>query len=257
MSWRRGWVSTPWASMFRDAFVLQREATPVLYVSTVMDARHHSTGEGKTMSGIASLYGIPDGLLEFVNVGFLEIFSENPENGSIRFCIPSMRERDCDGNTLTYSLKWSRTPFETDRGYRANFELVIRHEEADYDYVELLETTGALIAWLTGATRFVRRKRVDTPIPTPEELADAFSAVLNAQLPPKTIAEINRRNASGDPSHCATHEFCDAEQAMVDALWSFGVHFEPEVEILNLVQDAWRVAKARSFAMKATIAPPE
>lgn len=84
--------------------------------------------------------------------------------------------------------------------------------------------------------------------PTPEQLSDEFCRILNERLTPEQIKEINRRNAvSENPACCASHDFCDANQAMIDALEVFGIEFDPETPT-DLINAAWGIAQKRGFA---------
>jgi len=84
------------------------------------------------------------------------------------------------------------------------------------------------------------------------QLANAFSKVLNEWLSTEDISEINRRNST--PEYyvfelCATHDFCDPNQAMIDAYKSiFGR--EPSVQNKKdneLINKAWDLAKKAGF----------
>lgn len=82
--------------------------------------------------------------------------------------------------------------------------------------------------------------------PTTKELCDKFCRILNEWLPPQSIAEINRLNDSPEyEGCCATHDFCDPNQAMADALEEFGLHFDPKM--CDLINEAWELAKQRGF----------
>lgn len=81
---------------------------------------------------------------------------------------------------------------------------------------------------------------------TPEQLADTFSAVLHRWLTPEAIAEINRLNAeSADAAICHSHDFCDANQAMIDALAEHQIEWSTDCN--DLVDAAWDIAKANEF----------
>jgi len=74
-----------------------------------------------------------------------------------------------------------------------------------------------------------------------------LSAVLNERLGPSEIREINRRNALQEfTGGCASHDFCDPNEAMADALAEFGIEFHPD--LCDLVNLAWDLAKERQFA---------
>ena len=87
----------------------------------------------------------------------------------------------------------------------------------------------------------------------PLELAKAFCAQLLKSLPNPfdNLAEINHRNAvfeaDGDHSTCATHDFCDANQVMLDAIESIcGVadyHFAQN----EMINAAWDIARKARF----------
>ncbi len=85
-------------------------------------------------------------------------------------------------------------------------------------------------------------------LPAPEVVAAEFCSVLHRWLDPATITEINRRNATPEYGmSCATHDFCDANQAMIDALHSFGLEFDHH--LMALINAAWHLARERQFAI--------
>lgn len=211
------------------------------------------------MQHMQDTYGIPADLMAYVNVGLLEVVSENPNERTIEFHIPSMRERDTEGRTTSYSLTWINPKFnaqfcrhyEQQPGDAPNFELVMDIEDIGDDFVEPVQTVDELVGWLDGASAHVHRRKTGTPLPTPEELADAFCSIITSWLPVETVAEINRRNALPEYAGCcASHDFCDPNQAMIDAMWTFGVAFEPANDGMKLIDDAWEIAKQRGFATR-------
>ena len=87
-------------------------------------------------------------------------------------------------------------------------------------------------------------------LPTASDLSVEFCRILNDWLDAETIARINRLNKSSEyQGCCATHDFCDPNQAMVDALENFGMPFHPE--LCDLINDAWDLARARGFQISA------
>lgn len=85
--------------------------------------------------------------------------------------------------------------------------------------------------------------------PSIEELSAEFSRILNEWLGPKRIREINRRNALPEYANCcASHDFCDSNQAMIEALETFGIEFHPD-RCIDLVDAAWDHAQKRQFAL--------
>lgn len=60
--------------------------------------------------------------------------------------------------------------------------------------------------------------------PTVEMLANAFSRILRKELTESIINEIIRRNREeNNPNVCHTHDFCDSNVIMDDALATLGV----------------------------------
>lgn len=83
----------------------------------------------------------------------------------------------------------------------------------------------------------------------PRKLAAAFADNVAAYLGPDELAEANRRNAEETrPDVCHTHDFCDANVLMLEAMESQGIEFDPssgpQADFCNA---AWRLAKAAGF----------
>lgn len=87
-------------------------------------------------------------------------------------------------------------------------------------------------------------------IQTTEQLAAKFSEVLRRWLKPKQLEKINRLNRhETNKSICHSHDFCDANQAMLDAMEALGMSdFNPSDEsLMELINAAWDMAKAAGF----------
>ncbi len=94
-----------------------------------------------------------------------------------------------------------------------------------------------------------------------QKLATEFCRTLRHWLTPEELAEAVRLNAAEtDPGICHTHDFCDANQAMLDAFASvvgrswrdaepIGDNTEPAEWGLDdaLIDAAWDIAKAARF----------
>lgn len=83
----------------------------------------------------------------------------------------------------------------------------------------------------------------------PESLAIAFAEKLASWLTPEQFAEIRRRNASPEykgTGACASHDFCDANEAMLQALEGLandGTDSPRDGELdIALFNEAWRIA---------------
>jgi len=80
----------------------------------------------------------------------------------------------------------------------------------------------------------------------PEQLSEEFCRILNEWLDNDAMCEINRRNSLADyEGCCASHDFCDPNQAMAEALETFGIQFHPD--LCELINEAWDIAKSHRF----------
>lgn len=81
--------------------------------------------------------------------------------------------------------------------------------------------------------------------PTNEQIAAAFSAELRLQLNAGEFVEMLARNAAEtDPAICHSHDFCDANQVMIDALAKLGIEWDVDVD----TDTPWALAKKCGFA---------
>lgn len=79
-----------------------------------------------------------------------------------------------------------------------------------------------------------------------QQLALEFCQVLRRWLTPEEMAEVVLRNHNSQyQGACATHDFCDANMAMLEAANNVGVD-EEDYETWNR---AWDIAKEADFAL--------
>ena len=85
------------------------------------------------------------------------------------------------------------------------------------------------------------------------ELSNKFSELLYNGLGKKIINEIVEKNKV-DIIHCASHEYCDSNQYMIDALdYLFGTDWNLSDErITNLVNDSWEFSITNEFKQTTT-----
>lgn len=88
--------------------------------------------------------------------------------------------------------------------------------------------------------------------PSPVGLARWFCRKLTETLTAEHLADAVRLNAAaraaGDLSVCHSHDHCDANQVMLDAMALYGLDFDPNDEKLTaLINSAWDIAKAADF----------
>jgi hypothetical protein len=92
--------------------------------------------------------------------------------------------------------------------------------------------------------------KIDTELPLPELLGREFAGVLRSWLTPTQMAQVLRSNAQPEnKAVCASHDYCDANQAMLDA---FTRVFKVEMDLSDedcttLWGTAWDLAKASEF----------
>lgn len=85
-----------------------------------------------------------------------------------------------------------------------------------------------------------------TSMVTADDLASEFCRILRDWLTSDELAEIDRRNSLPEYSGCcASHDFCDPNQAMADALSVFGLAFD--TEMCDLINAAWSIASSNGF----------
>lgn len=100
------------------------------------------------------------------------------------------------------------------------------------------------------------------PTPTATALAEEFAARLYVSIGAKAFDEVIRRNNehAGD-SACASHDFCDANMVMLDAVQAL----DPEADVDDILQgddwiarwnEAWDIAKASGFSEFLTSSTP-
>lgn len=78
-----------------------------------------------------------------------------------------------------------------------------------------------------------------------QSVADRFNLILKDWLTIRQLAEVRRRNRTPDyTSACATHDFCDANMAMAQAIEeATGRPVDPEGDT-DLINRAWDQARA-------------
>lgn len=88
-------------------------------------------------------------------------------------------------------------------------------------------------------------------LPDCGELSSIFSSILRRWIG-ENMEEVRRRNKTEEyitKGCCATHDFCDANQAMLNALALFGItEYDCTDEALGkLIDEAWAMSKGYEF----------
>lgn len=123
------------------------------------------------------------------------------------------------------------------------------------DTVEALHMAGAAhteaSAILSATIEALDRREFSSLLPDVERLAHEFASIVSGWLSSEERRAVLARNADPDqvPGVCATHDFCDPNQAMLDA-WEkvaareHDLHSDREVSIVNR---AWTLARKNQF----------
>lgn len=85
---------------------------------------------------------------------------------------------------------------------------------------------------------------------TPACLARWFSTILREWIEPHDMKEVIRRNKTPDyaSGSCASHDLCDANQAMLNALETVGLEWHGADDPLDpLIAAAWSIARRAEF----------
>lgn len=100
-----------------------------------------------------------------------------------------------------------------------------------------------------------------TTIPTPRQVADQFKTVLREWLTADQLASVDQTNNRRADAPCATHDYCDANMAMLEALTRiYPTRTEDDLcdelcmgqtELLANVNDGWTLAKIEGFHPQA------
>ena len=86
---------------------------------------------------------------------------------------------------------------------------------------------------------------MQTTKPQHVQLAEKFTELLRATLTPSEFAEMANANANEtDAGICHTHDYCDANQVMLDAMSALGIGYTDEN---TLWSDAWLHARHELF----------
>ena len=84
-----------------------------------------------------------------------------------------------------------------------------------------------------------------TTKPVHVKLAEKFTELLRATLTDAEWLELIDANANeSDPAVCHSHDYCDANQTMLDAMSALGVEYNDESTIWS---DAWLHARLELF----------
>jgi hypothetical protein len=91
-------------------------------------------------------------------------------------------------------------------------------------------------------------------LPSPEELCSAFIAELRQSLSSDDLETIVERNKENGPETCASHDFCDPNQCMLEAWEKLGHALDlSDHEQLSLTDQAWTLARLREFSATAPV----
>jgi hypothetical protein len=91
---------------------------------------------------------------------------------------------------------------------------------------------------------------------TSDQLAESFANTIKEWLDPEEMEKViarNEINIRENNGCCATHDFCDANMAMVEALSKHSLIWEMADEVQQqLINEAWNKAKQNKFWYEAS-----
>lgn len=91
----------------------------------------------------------------------------------------------------------------------------------------------------------MRTRNFDSKIPA---LARAFADNVLAALGKDKVDKVVSINSASHPDTCATHDFCDSNVMMLEAMESIGIAFDPaDADQADLINRAWTLAKVWGF----------
>jgi hypothetical protein len=88
---------------------------------------------------------------------------------------------------------------------------------------------------------------------TAYELAAKFADRIERTLSTGEFDDMLTRNAAEtNPAICHTHDFCDANQVMIDVLTLCDIEYNPQDDgQRELIDSAWRIAKGEDFHVES------
>ena len=101
----------------------------------------------------------------------------------------------------------------------------------------------------TTITSAVTSKQLD---PKPFRLAEEFADIIRNELTDDELVLVNERNATNkyDKLSCATHDFIDPNQSMLDAMESLNIEVDLDSDKqIKLINEAWWMAKESNFTL--------
>lgn len=116
------------------------------------------------------------------------------------------------------------------------------------EYQKRFEAEGYTFDWgLDGEAINLRKLTVVTPT----ELAKEFSRLIREKLKPADMGKVIALSKSGDyTTACPTHEFCDANQVMMDAFENLAgrpYSFDDDSTDHEITEQAWTIARENDF----------
>jgi hypothetical protein len=81
-----------------------------------------------------------------------------------------------------------------------------------------------------------------------EKIARKFAWILLRDLGIDKMQDVNMVNSKRNDSSCATHDHCDSNEAMLEALEAYGYGYDPESDsITDIINESWSLAKKNNF----------
>ena len=85
-----------------------------------------------------------------------------------------------------------------------------------------------------------------------QRLAEEFADIIRNELNNDELEIVNKRNAENGykKESCATHDFIDANQSMLDAMESLNIEVDLDSDKqITLINEAWQIAQESNFAL--------
>ena len=80
------------------------------------------------------------------------------------------------------------------------------------------------------------------------KLSDEFSRLIQETLTESEFQDVLRLN--GNDHSCHTHDFCDSNQVMLDAMENLGITYDGSDSSNDLINEAWNISHRNNFSIK-------